>query len=244
MTKLSVFPTIGKVIKDTFKEIYQSFSYSALTSIFSATFYIPILLIIFGTFTIISQSAKKSITASEFISILVWGMVLSAIWNALVAAPVTTAFYSLYQNKKENYPGFKTFFTILWKVYRVSFAVNGLFSLTFVLLFMNVMLGLMERTTLLIAIGILSFYLLLFVSLMSFYFAPLIHLNNGIKKTIKKAFLLVMDNTGMTISLMLLLGVLFVLTLLLPVIWFLIYGAILVYVTDLGFNAIYNRYDG
>ncbi len=243
MTKLSIFPTIGMVLKNTFKEIYQSFSYSALTGIFSATFYIPILLIIFGTFSIISESAKKTIAASELVSIFLWGLILAAIWNTLVAAPVTTAFYSLWQNKKENYPGFKTFFVLLWKNYRASFAVNGLFSFTFILLLMNVMLALIERTTLMVVIGIFSFYLLLFISLMSFYFAPLIHLNNGIKKTVKKAFLLAMDNTGLTICLMLLLGILFVLSLLLPVIWFLIYGAILVYVTDFSFNAIYGRYD-
>lgn len=244
MIKLSVFPTIGKITKNTFKEIYQSFSYSALTSIVSATFYIPVLLIMFGTFSIITESAKKGITANELVSIFIWGLILSSIWNVLVAAPVTTAFYSFYQNKKESYPGFKTFFNLLWKHYRPTFIVNGLFSITFVMLFINVMLALVERSVLMTVIGIFSFYLLLFVSLMSFYFAPLIYLNNGIKKTIKKAFLLVMDNTGITIGLMLLLGILFILTLLLPVLWFLIYGAILVYVTDFGFNAIYERYDG
>jgi uncharacterized membrane protein YesL len=78
---------------------------------------------------------------------------------------------------------------------------------------------------------------------MSFYFAPLIYLNNGIKKTIKKAFLLVFDNTLLTIVLMMILGIFCGLLLIFLPVWFLFYGAILVYVTDLGFNAIYDRYE-
>lgn len=244
MTKLPVFSTIISIIKNTFKEIYQSFSYSALVSMVYGTLSFPILLLTFATFSMIADGSKRDIAASELLSIFMWALLLGSIWNTLVVAPITTAFYSLYQVKKESYPGIKTFFSLLWKYYRPSLAVNGLFSLIFILLFMNVMIALLQRSTLMIIIGMISFYLLLFVCLMSFYYAPLIYLNNGVKKTIKKAFLLVLDNTGMTISLMLLLGILYGVTMILPVFWFVIYGAIVVYVTDQGFNAIYNRYDG
>ncbi len=244
MNKLPVFPTIGMIIKNVFKEIYQSFSYSALTSMVYGTVSFPILLIVFATFSMIADGSKKNINASEMFSIFIWALMLGAIWNTFVVAPITTAFYSLYQNKKESYPGFKTFFSMLWKYYRPSITINGLFSLAFILLFMNVMIALLQRSTLLIVTGMVSFYLLIFIGLMSFYFAPLIYLNNGIKKTIKKAFLLVLDNTGMTIVLMLILGILYGLTMIFPVFWFLIFGAILTYVTDLGFNKIYDRYDG
>lgn len=244
MTKLKVLPTIGMVIKNTFKEIYQSFSYSVLISIIYGTINIPILLLIVACFSMMAGGSGKSVTANESFSILIWTMILGFIWNTFVVAPVVTAFYSLYQVKKESYPGIKTFFSLFGKYYRPAIAVNGLFSLIFILLSMNVLIGLFGRSTLLFVTGMLSFYLQVFIGLMSFYFAPLIYLNNGIKKTIKKAFLLVLDNTLLTIALMIVLGVLFGVTILFPVFWFLCYGAILVYVTDLGFNAIYNRYDG
>lgn len=243
MTKLKVFPTIGMVIKNTFKEIYQSFSYSVLIGIIYGIISIPTLLIIVASISMVANGSQNSITANELFSIFVWAMILGAIWNTFVVAPFTTAFYSLYQVKKETYPGIKTFFSLLGKYYRPSIAVNGLFSLTFILLFMNVMIGIIERSTLLFITGMISFYIQVFVSLMSFYFAPLIYLNNGIKKTIKKAFLLVLDNTLLTIALILVLGALFGLTIIFPVFWFLIYGPILIYVTDLGFNAIYDRYE-
>ena len=243
MTKIKVFPTIGMVLKNTFKEIYQSFSYSVLTGIIYGTISIPTLLIIVASISMVASGSEKNITANELFSVFIWAMILGAIWNTFVVAPATTAFYSFYQVKKETYPGIKTFFSLFRKYYRPSIVVNGLFSLTFILLFTNVMIGIIERSTLLFVTGMLSFYLQVFISLMSFYFAPLIYLNNGIKKTIKKAFLLVLDNTLLTIVLMLVLGVLFGVTMLFPVFWFLIYGAILVYVTDLGFNAIYDRYE-
>jgi uncharacterized membrane protein YesL len=107
---------------------------------------------------------------------------------------------------------------------------------------MNVLIALMERSLFFFIIGMFSFYLLIFLILMSFFFAPLIHLNNGIKKTIKKAFLLVMDNTLMTICLMLVLGVLFGISIVFPIVWVLVYAAISVYITDKGFYAIYDRY--
>ena len=244
MTKLKVFPTIGMVIKNTFKEIYQSFSYSVLISLVFGILSIPILAIIFDAFQQIVNNSTTGITLNGLFGIFIGTLINISIWNVLVMAPLITAFYSLHQVKKESYPGVKTFFSLLWKYYLPSITVNGLFSLAFILLFMNVMIGLIGRSNLLFIFGMLSFYLQLFISLMSFYFAPLIYLNNGIKKTIKKAFLLAMDNTLLTIALMLVLGILFGVTILFPVFWFLCFGAILVYVTDLGFNAIYNRYDG
>ncbi len=242
MAKLAVFPTVGMVIKKTFKEISQSFAYSVLTSLFAAVAYIPILLVFFGMFVYISESADQNMTGNHLIQILFQSLFLSAIWNTLVAAPVTTALYSLYQERKENYLGFKTFFVLLWKHYRAAFVINGLSSLTVILLLQNILIAFKEQSWIFFLSGMISFYFLIFLILMSFYFAPLIHLGNGIKKTIKKAFLLVIDNTGMTMALLLLLGIFFVLTLFFAPIWILTYGAILVYVTDLGFYAIYDRY--
>lgn len=241
--KLAVFPTLGNVIKNASKEIYQSFVYSALTSVISAICIGPIFMIVFATFNFMANSAKNNIPPAEVFQILVFGLILCGIWNTIVNAPVATGLYCLYQTKKEDYPSFKTLFNLISKHYRASFTVNGLFSLTFILLFMNMIIAMMERSLLLFFVGMVSFYLLIFLILMSFHFAPLIHLNNGIKKTIKKAFLLVMDNTLMTILLMLSLGVFFVISIVFPIIWLLAYGAISVYVTDLGFYAIYNRYD-
>ncbi|NLY75269.1 MAG: hypothetical protein GX075_08175 [Firmicutes bacterium] len=243
MARLAVFPTVGMVVKKTFKEIYQSFSYSVLTSMIAAVAYLPILFVFFGMFVYISESADQSMTINHLIQILLQSLFLSAIWNTLAAAPITTTLYSLYQERKEGYPGFKTFFILLWKHYRASFVVNGLSSLVVILLVLNILIAIKGQLWIFFLSGMVSFYFLIFLVLMSFFFAPLIHLGNGIKKTFKKAFLLVIDNTGPTMALMLLLGVFFVLTLIFAPIWILTYGAILIYVTDLGFYAIYDRYD-
>lgn len=110
--KLKVFPTIGMVIKNTFKEIYQSFSYSVLIGIIYGIISIPTLLIIVASISMAADGSQNSITANELFSIFVWAMILGAIWNTFVVAPFTTAFYSLYQVKKESYPGIKTFFNL------------------------------------------------------------------------------------------------------------------------------------
>lgn len=243
MEKLAMIPTLQRIVKNAFKEVYQHFIYSALTSTVLAICNIPIFMIIFATSNFMAGNVSNSVAVGEMFSMLIWGLILCAIWNTIVAAPVSTAMYSLYQNKKEAYPGFKTFFSLLFKHYRAAFTVNGLFSFFFALLVMNVVIAMMERTLLFFIIGMFSFYLLIFIILMSFFFAPLIHLNNGIKKTIKKAFLLVMDNTVMSVCLILLLGILFVLSIIIPVFWFIVFGAFLVYITDLGFYAIYDRYE-
>jgi uncharacterized membrane protein YesL len=243
VVKLKIFPTVGMVLKNTFKEIYQSFLYSISISMVFGILSLPTFAIIYSAFQAIVNGSKSGAASNELILIFLIPLILSAIWNSLVIAPVITTFYSLHQARKESYPGIRTFFSLLWKHYLPSIAVNGLFSLIFVILSMNVMLGLMERTNLFFLSGVLSFYLQIFIGLMSFYFAPLIYLNNGIKKTIKKAFLLVFDNTLLTIVLMMILGIFCGLLLIFLPVWFLFYGAILVYVTDLGFNAIYDRYE-
>jgi uncharacterized membrane protein YesL len=189
-----------------------------------------------------ANSAQNDIPPNELFQILILGLILCGIWNTVVVAPITTSLYCLYQTKKEGYPNFKTYISLLLKHYRTSFTVNGLYSLALILLIMNVLIALMERSLFFFIIGMFSFYLLIFLILMSFFFAPLIHLNNGIKKTIKKAFLLVMDNTLMTICLMLVLGVLFGISIVFPIVWVLVYAAISVYITDKGFYAIYDRY--
>ncbi|NLW47951.1 MAG: hypothetical protein GXY86_11525 [Firmicutes bacterium] len=242
-TKLPIFPTLANSIKNAFKETYQSFAFSTVTSVISAICSSPIFLIVYATFIFIGNSTKNNIPPSELFQTLIMGLILCGVWNTIVVAPITTAFYCLYQTKKEGYPSFKIFINLLLKHYRASFTVNGLYSLALILLFINILIAMMERTMFFFIIGMFSFYLLIFLVLMSFFFAPLIHLNNSIKKTLKKAFLLVMDNTLMTVLLILFLGVFFVIAIALPIIWFIVFGAILVYVTDLGFYAIYNRYD-
>lgn len=241
-TKLPIFTTIAGIIKNTFKETYQSFAFSAITSLISGICIFPIFMIVFATFIFIGNSAQNNIPPSEVFPTIIMGLILCGVWNTVVVAPVNTAFYCLYQTKKEGYPSIKIFISLFLKHYRASFTVNGLFSLAFTLLFLNVIIALLGRNLFFFIIGMFSFYLLIFLILMSFYFAPLIHLNNSIKKTIKKAFLLVMDNTLMTICLMLVLGVIFGISIVFPIVWALVYAAVSVYITDKGFHAIYNRY--
>ncbi len=239
-TKLPIFPTIGKSFKESFMELYSSLGFTMLVSFIWFISYLPVLLLV-GTFLL--RKVQKLPEPAEIMSLIIAFVVLFGFWNTLVGGPLFSAAYGLYQGRKEDYPSFKMFFRIFRENYRRSAAVWGTFSVGLGLLLLNMVIALLGKQLLLFIAGAVSLYVVFFILLMSFYFNPLINLGNSFKKVIRKSFLLVLDNFGLSIWFLLILGGLLVLSIYVPFLFVLIYGAMVIYFTDKGFFAVYDKYD-
>ncbi len=238
--KLPIFPTIGKNFKESFLELYSSLGFTLLVSLVWFVCYLPIL---FFVGALLLRKMPQPFQPGEIMFFVMLFLFLFFIWNSLLAGPVFGAAYGLYQERKEDYASFKMYFRIFKKYYRISVGIWGTFSLVFSILFLNIVIALMGRQTLVMVAGAISVYMMFFILLMSFYFNPLIQLGNSWKKVIRKSFLLVLDNFGLSIWFMLVLTALLVLSIYIPFIFVMFYGAMLIYFTDKGFGAVYNKYD-
>lgn len=240
--KLPIFPTIGKGLGESFVEMYKSMGFSAIIDLFWFIGYMPIFFVSLVSLQAIHQPPKPGdILQSAF---LLLGFF--CIWHSLVAGPLFTAVYALYQERKVEYPNFKMFRQLFGKYYWRSVSIHGVFSLGVSLLLLNIILALYFTNFLFLAAGIVSFYVLLFIIMMSFYFNPLIHLDNPLKKVLRKSFLLVLDNLLISFGFILVFGIIVAVCIKFVVLLFLlmiIYGPLLVYFTDRSFTAVYGRYD-
>jgi uncharacterized membrane protein YesL len=239
-TKLPIFPIIGKSFKESFVELYGSLGFTLLVSLIWFGCYLPILFIV-GAFLL--RKMPKPPQPGEIMFLVMVFLFLFCIWNSFGAGPIFSATYGLYQERKEDYASVKMYFRILKKYYWLSAGVWGIFSLAFSMLFLNIIIALMGRQVVVLVAGAISVYMLFFILLMSFYFNPLIQLGNSWKKVIRKSFLLVLDNFGLSFWFILVLTVLLVLSIYIPFIFVMLYGAMLIYFSDKGFGAVYNKYD-
>jgi uncharacterized membrane protein YesL len=238
--KLPLFPTIGKILKRSFSELYNSMGFTILMSLIWFIGFLPVVLIAatMVQYLLVSKAARGE--AFVFVVVSLLGI---SLWNGLFAGPVTTAVYGLYQQRKSDYPSFKSFIETFKRFYWRSAAIHWIFSLCVTLLTFNLIIAQMEAGIFFKVAGLISIYILLFVMLMPFYFHPLIYLNNKVKAVIKKTFLLVLDNLGLSLWFSFILGCLFLLSLMIPFLLILAYGGLFVYLVDSGFEAIYNKYE-
>ncbi len=234
MKKLPLFPTLGKVLKKSFVEAYQSIGFTFLISLI---WQIGYLLMIFAASPILMINSQKSNGGS-----VVLGMLAVTAVNALLLGPLTATLYGFYQQRKEGYPTFKTFINIFKTVYLRAAGINGLLWIANTLFVFNIVTAVPSQNLLLKISGLFSLYCLLFGAMMPFFFHPLIYLGYGIKKTIQKTFILILDNFGLSFWLNLFLGVLLVVSTLFLFLLFL-YGGLMIYVLDSGFGAIWDKYD-
>lgn len=249
MKKLPLFPTLGDTLKKTFKELYGSMGFSFVLSLLWFAAYLPIIFIFISIY--FNPTLLSKVQQPGDIFILFFGISLvSSIWNGLVAGPVTTALYGLYENRKSDYPNPRMFFQIFKKCYTRSAGVHFVYSLVVTALLLNFVIIFTQPTTLMLIAGIISLYMLFFLILLQFYFHPLLFLDNSFKKVVKKSFLLTMDNLGLTFWYAAIIGLLPVLTLFIPqimpvtmLILFFIYGAFIIYIINHGFETIYAKYD-
>lgn len=240
--KLPFFPTFGNTLKKTFIELYNSMGLSILISFTWFLGFLPVLFMMYGLWGGLATVQDLKTFGDRLIFLFI-GSLFIAFWNGLLTGPLTTTWYSLYQARKTEYPSFKLFSQIFKKIYWRSAGIHWLFSLVVAVLFLNIIIAARNSSLLLIVAGIFSAYILFLVCMAAFYFHPLIHLDNSFKKVIKKSFLLTLDNIGLTIWFNIFLGLIFLISIGLIFPLLLIYGAVVIYVIDKGFDSIYQKYD-
>jgi hypothetical protein len=106
----------------------------------------------------------------------------------------------------------------------------------------NILTMLMEKKVLFYLSGVLSFYVLVSLVLISFFFHPLICLGNRPRKVFKKAFLIFVDNMLVSSALSLVLGLSFLISRLLLPLLLLVYGAFAIYFISYSFAIIWEKY--
>ncbi len=238
--KLPFFSTIGKNLGHSVVELYKSMGFSFVIDLFWFIGYTPVFIVALISLQAI-QNPPLDILQSVFLFLIFF-----CIWHSMVASPLMTAVYALYQERKVEYPNVKMFWQLFRKYYWQSVSIYGVFSLAVSLLSLNIILALFFKNFLFLAAGIVSLYVLLFVIMMSFYFNPLLCLGNPFKKILRKSFLMVLDNLLISFGFILVFGIILVLCLKFVVLMFLllaIYGPLLLYFTDKSFEAVYDRYD-
>jgi uncharacterized membrane protein YesL len=238
--KLPIFPTIGKHLGESFVEIYKSMGFSFVIDVFWFIGYVPVFIVALVSLKAIQHPPLDILQSAILFSIFF------CIWHSLVASPLVTAVYALYQERKVDYLSVKMFWRLFRKYYWRSMSIHGVFSLGLGLLFLNIILALFYTNFLFLAAGIVSFYVLLFIVMMSFYFNPLIYLGNSFIKVLRKSFLLVLDNLLISLGFILVFTIILLVCIKIVILMFLlivIYGPLLIYFTDKSFEAVYGRYD-
>lgn len=239
--KLPLFPTLGKTLKHTLSEVYSSMGFSILLSLIWFISYLPVLIIF--SVTVQSLFQVKSGQFGEVAFFAVFGLLGAAFWNGLIAGPLTTSIYGLYQLRKVDYPSCKSFIELFKKVYWRSATIHWIFSLGITVLVANLLIALLETGFFLKLAGIISLYFLFFIVLMPFFFHPLIYLDNKFKAVFRKSFLLVLDNFALSFFFGILSLFFFLLCIAIPFLLILCYGALMIYLINYGFEAIYNKYE-
>ena len=243
MGKLPFFPTIGKTLKNSFFELYNSFGFTVVSSSVWFVACLPVIFLVSITVNFFFTAVAKHTLDSglgAFVAVNAMGI---AFWNGLLVGPLTTAIYSMRQEMKEQYPGLKTFFILFKQYYWRSALLHWAFSFSMALLFFNCTTALVGKSIVFMLAGIFSIYIILFLALMSLFFNPLLNLNNSFKAVIKKSFLLTMDNLGLTLCLAFGLLVFLLVSIVIPIFLVIAYGAFFVYIVNNMFDAVWSKYD-
>ncbi|MGD8399723.1 MAG: hypothetical protein PVH64_02130 [Bacillota bacterium] len=243
MMKLPVFPTVGKTLKNSGAELYRSLGYSLVTSLIWFLAFTPILYIILMIPTALAIEMKQAKNLMDAGMASFFGIVVVALLNGLLTGPVTTALFALFQEKKEGYPNIWSFFKCLVRIYWLSARVHLVCSLLVSVLFFNLLVMVADQGLLMKVCGIFSIYGLILLMLLSLYIHPLIFYQKRFGSVFKKAFLLTLDNMGISVLLGLAVALIFLVSLglIFPVL--LLFGALYIYLLDNGFELIAQKYE-
>jgi len=243
--KLPLLKAYGTVLKTATTELYQSMGYMLLVSLIWFVATLPMTVIIFCFTVFAAQSLLKADqeAMTAVLPLFNTTMLIVAVWNTLVAGPATTALYGMHQVRKESYLEKKTFFEQFKKFYWSSFKVYGAFSFGLVLLILNFIITLIETSFLMKIVGLITFYLIVLVFLMSFYLSPLIYYKHKFTDVFRKAFLVMMDNFGLTLAVNLTIALIYVLSVPSVILLLFLYGAFYLWMTDSAFDLISERYE-
>lgn len=241
--KLPLIKAYGSVLKTTVTELYQSMGYMFLVSLIWFIATLPMTIVITSICVYTAQNIFKADAAKTILPLFVFSMFLIAVWNTLVAGPVTTALYGMQQVRKESYLEFKTFFEQFKKMYWSSLKVFGVFSFGLFLLIINFIITLIEPNFFLKIIGLITFYIIVLMILMSFYLSPLIYYKHKFVDVFRKAFLVMMDNFGLTLAVNLTMALIYFLSAPSVILLVALYGAFYIWMMDSAFELISERYE-
>ena len=240
---LPLIKAYGTVLKLTVTELYQSMGYIFLVSLIWFIATLPMTSFIAAICVFIAENIFKPDGAKAILPLFNTTMLIIAGWNTLVAGPVTVALYGMHQVRKENYLEKKTFFEQFKKSYWSSFKVFGAFSFGIVLLIINFIITLIETSFFMKVIGLVTFYIIALLFLMSFYLIPLIYYKHKFADVFRKAFLVMMDNFGLTLVVNLTMALIYVLSAPSVILMIFLYGAFYIWMTDNTFELISERYE-
>lgn len=243
MTKLPLFPTLGQSLKKTFSELYQSMSLSFLYSIIWFITHLPVIILMPVNIYAVIKGLQSGIEVNGIIVAFSVYMLLIVFWYGLVAGPTITALYGLLQVRKEDYIGIKTFIEIFRSHYWLSARVYWVVTLALSILSTNLIIGLLSKNLIFLGISIFSFYLVFLLMLMSFYISPLIYFKNKFRSVFKKALLLALDNFWLSVLFGVFIGIVLLISIIIAVPLFFVFGAFYLLLMDNGFQAILQKYD-
>ena len=184
------------VLKQSVIDIYNHLGYSLLVSVLWFLVSIPITFIFFDMLMVSLEQQDNPIT------LLFLFLLFGVPYSALILGPVQTALFHQMNQVVDNDAEFKGFWTGLRKHYWLSARVYGLYGgmLIFCLVDLLICLLALDHFALKI-LGIFLFYLFCFLLLTTLYLPGFIVLQeNTMKKVIKKAAILTLDNVLITIG--------------------------------------------
>lgn len=241
--KLPVLATAGTVLKDVFKELYQSMGYSMVLSIIWSVAAMPPIILFFSNLALFVRTFSEPETFKGMATLFIFSLVLISVWNGLVTGPVTSALFGMNQERKTDYIGVKTFIRYFKELYGVSCRVHLLFSLGLTVMMVNFFIAMAEPGLLFRVAGLFSLYVVFFLGLMALYFQPLIYYKHKLTNVFRKAFLLLMDNFGLSLLLGLIMGLMWMVSVPTVIILLLVFGGFYIYLADQSFEIISEKYE-
>lgn len=232
--KLPFWATVGRIFKESLREIRHSLGVTAgMAALWCIPFFIAFAV---PSDAFIFSHQLKPMTA------LLYTAAWFAIANTLLLGPFTTALYAFFKEREEGYPDIRFFLKALIKHYWRSFLTHLCFSALGFLLIFNITVAITETDFMLRVAAFISFYVLLFLTVMAIYVHPLLVIGNKPQAVIKKSFILVLDNSVFSWVVALILGLGFVLSMIVLPLIVLFYGVFMIHVIRLGFTAVWERY--
>lgn len=192
--KTATFRNMFVLLKETFVEMYNNLGYTLLSSFLWVLVTMPFATFLFTTLQV--ELERKSL----FGLFLMFAIVLLP-YGALVLGPVNSGLFYLINQVAEGWAGLRDLWAGLRKYYRRTAGVYGVYFALLLFLFLDMLVCFFFLTPLFFKIiGIILFYLIIFLLLSNTYILPLIILQeNNWKKVFKKAFLLTLDNGPFTL---------------------------------------------
>ncbi len=241
--KLEFLPALKSTLKASLQEIYRSMSFTALNSILWFLVNLPCFILGFFVVQFLKKGLNGVLQPIEVLQLVGLTLLMIAIWNGLVVGPLVTALYGLAKKREEDYLNVKLFFQLLKKSYLRAMVIYTSYSCFLVMLALNIGIAIIKNHLFFTIIAIFSAYAIFVLFLCSYYFTPLLYLGNGFRKVWRKSLILFLDNLGLTLIYGLIIVLIFVLSLMVFVLMPLVFGAVLIYLLQYGFQPIYDRYD-